>query len=189
MFAKSLDSHTSAAHTQINLLVLEEDKASFAFAISEEKANTHIDSQYTHYIWDFFQCRQSQIPHKQQQEVRLLNVTPCFVVIPYNWLYLSASGDEQQQYLWVAKTSFFAVCTPLLSWVSQCIYRGTDLCRILNFLALSPLKHLLGGIDSPQGREDVSPCTDWIDNAGLNIALWHGGGEEAIFRSVYSATT
>lgn len=35
----------------------------------------------------------------------------------------------------------------------------------------------------------MSPCTDWIDNVGLNIALRQGGGEEAIFRSVYSATT
>lgn len=35
----------------------------------------------------------------------------------------------------------------------------------------------------------MSPCTDWIDNAGLNIALRQEGGEEDIFRSVYSAMT
>ena len=35
----------------------------------------------------------------------------------------------------------------------------------------------------------MSPCTDWIDNAGLNIALRQEGGEEDIFRSVYSAAT
>lgn len=34
----------------------------------------------------------------------------------------------------------------------------------------------------------MSPCTDWIDNVGLNIALRQEGGEEDIFRSVYSAT-
>lgn len=35
----------------------------------------------------------------------------------------------------------------------------------------------------------MSPCTDWIDNAGLNIALRQEAGEEDIFRSVYSAMT
>lgn len=35
----------------------------------------------------------------------------------------------------------------------------------------------------------MSPCTDWIDNAGLNIALRQEGGKEAIFRSVYNAAT
>lgn len=35
----------------------------------------------------------------------------------------------------------------------------------------------------------MSPCTDWIDNGGLNIALRQAGGEEDIFRSVYSAAT
>lgn len=60
------------------------------------------------------------------------------------------------------------------------------------FSPLSPSKHLpaLGeGIDSPPGREDVSPRADWIDNSGLNIALRQEGGGEDIFRSVYGATT
>lgn len=35
----------------------------------------------------------------------------------------------------------------------------------------------------------MSPCADWIDNAGLNIALRQGEGGEAIFGSVYSAVT
>ena len=35
----------------------------------------------------------------------------------------------------------------------------------------------------------MSPCRDWIDNAGLNIALRQEAGEEDIFRSVYSAMT
>lgn len=35
----------------------------------------------------------------------------------------------------------------------------------------------------------MSPCADWIDNAGLNIALRQEEGEEAIFGSVYSAAT
>lgn len=65
----------------------------------------------------------------------------------------------------------------LLPRVSRSIRSGLVV-RILNFLRQFPLKHLLrvrGGIDSPRGRENVSPSTDWIDNAGLNIALRQGG--------------
>lgn len=54
---------------------------------------------------------------------------------------------------------------------------------------LSLRKHLPAlceGIDSPQGREDVSPCMDQIDNAGLNLALRQESGKQAIFSRVYS---
>lgn len=68
----------------------------------------------------------------------------------------------------------------------------TSVLRISNFLSLSPSIHLPAlweGIDSPLGREDVSPCMDWIDNVWLNIALRQEVGGESIFRSVYSAVT
>lgn len=63
---------------------------------------------------------------------------------------------------------------------------------MLDFLSRTPLMHvraLCEGIDSPQRRDDASPCMDQIDNAGLNIALWHEGENEAIFGSVYSSAT
>lgn len=50
---------------------------------------------------------------------------------------------------------------------------------VVKFLPATPLKHLPAlceGIDSPQGREDVSPCMDQIDNAGLNLALRQESG-------------
>lgn len=60
----------------------------------------------------------------------------------------------------------------------------------LHYLSSSiDLPALWEGIDFPLGREDVSPCTDWIDNAELNIALRQEAGEEDIFRNVYGATT
>lgn len=64
--------------------------------------------------------------------------------------------------------------------------RTSVLC-ISKFLSLSPSIHLPAlweGIDSPLGRDDVSPCTDWIDNVWLNIALRQEVGEDSIFRSV-----
>lgn len=59
---------------------------------------------------------------------------------------------------------------------------------VVNFLSAAPWEHLPAlceGIDSPQGREDVSPCMDQIDNAGLNLALRQESGEQAIFSRVY----
>lgn len=75
--------------------------------------------------------------------------------------------------------------SPVLHRVSECIH----MC-ILDFLSHTPLMHvraLCEGIDSPQGRDDASPCMDQIDNAGLNIAPRQEGKNEAIFGSVYSS--
>lgn len=55
---------------------------------------------------------------------------------------------------------------------------------VVNFSSVAPLEHLPAlceGPDSPQGREDVSPRMDQIDNAGLNLALRQDSGEQAIF--------
>lgn len=79
------------------------------------------------------------------------------------------------------------VSSPVLRRVSECIH----MC-ILDFLSRTPLMHVRAvceGIDSPQGSYYASPCMDQIDTAGLNIALWQGGKNEAILGSVYAFAT
>lgn len=57
------------------------------------------------------------------------------------------------------------------------------------FFSAAPLEHLPAlceSIDSPQGREDVSPRMDQIDNTGLNLALQQENGKQAMFSCIYS---
>lgn len=147
------------------------------------------------------QCRLLQsthlwvIPIQCWQEVKTSQSDPSLNAAERrSWLVAPSSVWllQKQQKKRDQKQPFLLPSTPLgFLKISQCI----DTLRHAARMRLQLSVHLLFDASSisvrghwfSSGREDVSPCMDWIDNAVLNIALRQAAGEEGIFRRVYGA--